>query len=55
MRSRLRTQRRSVATALLAAARQRVDEVNEAWLCDTDELKWADIGHLIVRRASPPG
>jgi hypothetical protein len=28
-------------TAVLAAARERVDEVNEASLCDTDELKWA--------------
>jgi B12-binding domain/radical SAM domain protein len=35
--------------ALLASARQRVDEVNEASLCGTDELKWADVGHLIVR------
>jgi B12-binding domain/radical SAM domain protein len=36
-------------TAVLAAARQRVDEVNEASLCDTDELKWADVGRLLVR------
>jgi hypothetical protein len=36
-------------TAVLAAATGRVDEVNEASLWDTDELKWADVGHLIVR------
>ncbi len=35
--------------ALLDSARQRVDEVNEASLCETNELKWADVGHLIVR------
>lgn len=35
--------------AVLSAARQRVDEVNEASLCDTDELKWADVSHLILR------
>jgi hypothetical protein len=40
---------REQRTALHAAARQRVDEVNEASLCDTDELKWAGVGHLIVR------
>jgi hypothetical protein len=28
-------------TAVLAAASERVDEVNEASLCDTDELEWA--------------
>jgi hypothetical protein len=31
-----------------------MDEVSEASLCDTDELKWADVDPLI-RRASPPG
>jgi B12-binding domain/radical SAM domain protein len=35
--------------AVLAAARRRIDEVNEASLCDTDELKWADVGRLIIR------
>jgi B12-binding domain/radical SAM domain protein len=35
--------------AELAAARQRVDQANEASLCGTDELKWADVGRLAVR------
>jgi len=35
--------------ALLSAARLRVDEISEASLCGTDELKWADVGHLIMR------
>lgn len=34
--------------AVLAAARDRVDQANEASLCGIDELKWADVGHLAV-------
>ena len=35
--------------AVLSATRRRIDEVNEASLCGTDELKWANVGHLIMR------
>jgi B12-binding domain/radical SAM domain protein len=35
--------------AALAVARDRVDQANEASLCGTDELKWADAGRLAVR------
>lgn len=34
---------------LLATARRRPDEVNEASLCGIDELKWADPGRLVMR------
>lgn len=34
--------------AALAAVRDRVDQANEASLCGTNELKWADVGRLAV-------
>lgn len=33
----------------LAAIRDRVDQANEASLCGTDELKWANVGRLAIR------
>jgi hypothetical protein len=32
-----------------AAVRARIDQANEASLCGTDELKWADVGRLALR------